>query len=101
MIAPGTRLGNYEIRALLGVGGTAETYLAEDTRLKRAVALKVFLSLPNDESDQLHVLEREACAASALNHPNILTIYEIRQAGSATFIAAEFIESITLRQRRP
>jgi serine/threonine protein kinase/tetratricopeptide (TPR) repeat protein len=98
-VAAGTQLGHYEICSLLGAGGMGEVYLAKDTRLRRNVALKL---LPSDLSlskDRLLRFEQEAYAASALNHPNILTIYEIGQANETRFIAAEFIDGVTLRQR--
>jgi serine/threonine protein kinase/Tfp pilus assembly protein PilF len=98
-IAAGTKLGRYEIRSQLGAGGMGEVYLARDTRLERNVALKV---LPTDVAADRHRMsrfEQEAKAASALNHPNILTIYEIDQANSTYFIATEFIDGETLRQR--
>jgi len=84
---------------VLGAGGMGEVYLARDTRLRRNVALKL---LPSDLSlnkDRLLRFEQEAYAASALNHPNILTIYEIGQTNDTRFIAAEFIDGVTLRQR--
>ncbi|MGI8898223.1 MAG: protein kinase domain-containing protein, partial [Pyrinomonadaceae bacterium] len=98
MARPSTRLGRYEIRSQLGAGGMGEVFLAWDTELERTVALKM---LPADvASDQLRMgrFVQEARAASALNHPNILTIYEIGQTDSARFIATEFIDGETLRQ---
>jgi serine/threonine-protein kinase len=95
----GTLLGRYEILSLLGAGGMGEVYLARDTELDRTVALKV---LPGDvASDQQRMLRfiQEARAASALNHPNIITIYEIGRSEASPFIATEFVEGITLRQR--
>ncbi len=98
-IVPGTRLDHYEIISLLGAGGMGEVYLAEDTRLGRKVALKMLMSeLTRDERD-LRRFEHEAHAASALNHPNILTIYEFGQVDGLRFIASEFIEGETLRQK--
>ncbi len=98
-IAPGTRLAHYEIISLLGVGGMGEVYVAEDTRLRRKVALKMLMpELTRDERD-LRRFEHEAHAASALNHPNILTIYEFGHADGLRFIASEFIDGETLRQR--
>lgn len=98
-IAPGTRLAHYEIVSLLGAGGMGEVYLAEDMRLRRKVALKMLQpGLTGDERD-LRRFEHEALAASALNHPNILTIYEFGHAGGLRFIASEYIEGATLRQR--
>ncbi len=98
-VTAGTQLGHYEVCSLLGAGGMGEVYLAKDTRLRRNVALKL---LPPDLSlnkDRLLRFEQEAYAASALNHPNILTIYEIGQANDIRFIAAEFIDGVTLRQQ--
>jgi serine/threonine-protein kinase len=95
----GTKLGRYEIRSRLGAGGMGEVYLARDTRLDRNVALKV---LPDDVAanpDRMRRFEQEARAASGLNHPNIITIYEIDRSGSTSFIAAEFIDGSTLRER--
>ncbi len=97
-VAAGTQFGHYEICSLLGVGGMGEVYLAKDNRLRRNVALKL---LPSDlglSKDRLLRFEQEAYAASALNHPNILTIYEIGQANESPFIAAEFIDGVTLRE---
>ena len=98
-VAAGTQLGHYEIYSLLGAGGMGEVYLARDTRLRRNVALKL---LPSDlglNKERLLRFEQEAYAASALNHPNILTIYEIGEANEVRFIAAEFIDGVTLRER--
>jgi serine/threonine protein kinase len=98
-VAAGKRIGRYEIRSLLGVGGMGEVYLAQDTELRRSVALKL---LPSDligNEDRLRRFKQEAYAASALNHPNILTIYEIGSEANVHFIAAEFVEGLTLRER--
>src|SRR5262245_30077956 len=95
----GTKLGRYEIRSRLGAGGMGEVYLAQDTRLDRKVALK---SLPDEvaaDPDRMKRFVQEAKAASGLNHPNIITIYEIDQTDSTPFIATEFIEGLTLRER--
>jgi len=97
--APGTHLGRYEIRSRLGAGGMGEVYLAQDTKLDRKVALKI---LPADiaaNHNRMRRFEQEAKAASVLNHPNIITIYEIEQIDSVNFIATEVIEGETLRQR--
>lgn len=91
-LSPGTKLGRYGIRSQLGAGGMGEVYLAEDTRLGRQVALKVLPPDLTDNPEGLQRFEREARAASALTHPNILTIYEIGEADGAHFIATEFIE---------
>src|SRR5437868_6088113 len=93
----GTSLGHYEIRSLLGEGGMGEVYLAEDTRLGRRVALKLLPSEITSNSERLRRFEQEARAASALNHPNILTIHEIGSVSREHFIATEFIDGETLR----
>lgn len=98
-IATGTRFGRYEVRSQLGVGGMGEVYLAQDTRLKRPVALKLLPAKLTQDEDRLRRFEQEACAASALNHPNIITIHEIGQENSRHFMATEFVEGETLRQR--
>jgi serine/threonine protein kinase/predicted negative regulator of RcsB-dependent stress response len=95
----GTEIGRYRILSKLGEGGMGEVYLAEDTRLRRNVALKI---LPADVAEDRVRMERfvqEAKAASALNHPNIITIYEIDQTESNHFIAIEYIDGQTLRER--
>src|SRR6476660_3544516 len=91
-------IGRYEICSQLGAGGMGEVYLAQDTKLDRKVALKVLSSDLTDQ-DRVRRFIQEAKAASALNHPNILTIYEIDEIDSEQFIATEFIEGETLRER--
>ena len=95
----GHALGPYTVLATLGVGGMGEVYLAEDTRLGRKVALKLLPALLTYDRDCLRRFEQEARAASALNHPHILTIYEIGQVDGMHFIATEFIDGETLRQQ--
>ena len=93
----GKLLGHYRIESLIGVGGMGEVYLARDERLGRKAALKLLPdSLTTDET-QLGRFKNEARTASALNHPNILTVYEIGAEGNVQFIATEFIEGVTLR----
>jgi serine/threonine-protein kinase len=94
----GRALSHYRIVEKLGAGGMGEVYLAEDTRLNRKVALKLLPAHLTKEEDRLRRFAQEAKAASALNHPNIVTIYEIGQHDDAHFIATEFIEGETLRQ---
>ena len=95
----GQQLGHYETTALLGEGGMGVVYLARDTKLGRRVALKLLPSYFTKDADRLRRFEQEACAASSLNHPNILTIYEIGETNGTHFIATEFIEGETLRER--
>src|SRR5213592_426180 len=92
-------LNHYTILALLGAGGMGEVYLAEDTRLKRKVALKLLPAELTANRDRLRRFEQEAQAASGLNHPNIITIHEIGQVEGLNFIVTEFIAGETLRQR--
>lgn len=98
-LAQGTRLGRYEIRAKLGEGGMGEVYLARDTTLDRKVALKILPERVAANELRMQRFVQEAKAASALNHPNILTIYEIGTEPGAHFIATEFIDGETLRQQ--
>jgi Tol biopolymer transport system component len=98
--AAGTRLGSYEILSRLGAGGMGEVYLAHDERLGRKVAIKLLADEVNKREEQLRRLVKEARAASALNHPNILTVHEFGQSESGThYIVTEYIEGQTLRQR--
>src|SRR5712692_670156 len=98
-LAIGTKLARYEIRAQLGAGGMGEVYLAEDTRLYRQVALKVLPAELTQNKDRLRRFEQEAQAAAALNHPHIAHIYEIGESEGAHFIAMEYIDGETLRER--
>jgi eukaryotic-like serine/threonine-protein kinase len=98
-LAPGTRIGRYEIRSLLGVGGIGEVYLAHDTTLHRAVAIKLLPGHLASDTDRLQRLEQEAYAASSLNHPNILTIHEVGTHDGTHFIATEFVDGESLRHR--
>ena len=96
-LAQGTRLGHYEVISPLGKGGMGEVYLAQDVRLGRRVALKVLPAAFADDQDSLARFIREAKAASALNHPNIITIHDIGDAAGTYFIAYEFVDGRTLR----
>src|SRR5947199_2975934 len=98
-IAYGTKLGRYEIRSKIGEGGMGEVYLGEDVQLRRRVALKI---LPADlaaNQDRMRRFKQEAQAAAALNHPNIAHIYEVGEHGGTNFIAMEFIDGQTLREK--
>jgi predicted ATPase len=97
-LLPGTHLGPYEIEKLLGMGGMGEVYRARDPRLGRIVAIKILPAEFAADSDRLLRFEREARSASGLNHPNIVTIYDLGQDGSTHYIAMEMIEGKTLRE---
>jgi predicted ATPase/predicted Ser/Thr protein kinase len=94
----GTKLGSYEILELLGAGGMGEVYRARDARLERVVAIKILPAAFSEDSDRLYRFEQEARSASALNHPNIVTIYELGKQGPIHYIAMEMIEGKTLRE---
>ena len=96
---PGQQNQNYRIVRQLGSGGMGEVYLAEDIRLKRKVALKILPPHFTVNPDRVRRFEREAHAASSLNHPNIVTIYEIGQSNTTHFIATEFVDGETLREQ--
>jgi serine/threonine protein kinase len=98
-LAAGQSLGHFEIVELIGRGGMGEVYLATDKLLHRRVALKLLPAEFTRNEDRLRRFQQEAQAASALNHPNILTIYELGQVDGQQFIATEFVEGETLRQR--
>jgi serine/threonine protein kinase/tetratricopeptide (TPR) repeat protein len=93
------RISHYRILEKLGAGGMGEVYLAEDTKLGRKVALKILGEEYTTNRDRLHRFEQEACAASALNHPNILTIHEVGSDEGKHFIATEYIDGATLRRK--
>src|SRR5205085_7322520 len=98
--AAGTRLGSYEIVSRLGAGGMGEVYLAHDPRLGRKVAIKLLAGEINKRPDQVRRFVTEARAASALNHPNILTVHETDLGeGGIHYLVTEYVEGQTLRQR--
>jgi len=92
MLSPGSRLGPYEIQALLGSGGMGEVYRAHDPRLRRTVALKVLSSDFAADPDRRARFEREAQSIAALNHPNIVTIYSVEEAGGVLFLTMELVD---------
>jgi Tol biopolymer transport system component len=98
-LAAGSTVGPYEIFAELGAGSMGDVYRALDTRLDRQVALKILPARLIHDERRIARFRLEAKAASALNHPNIVTIYEIGQADGTWFIAEELVEGVTLRQR--
>jgi len=97
-LAAGTKLDGYEVLGLLGAGGMGEVYRARDPALKREVAIKVLPSFVSRDPDRLHRFEQEAQAAAALNHPNILAVYQFGVFEGAPYLVSELLEGGTLRQ---
>jgi eukaryotic-like serine/threonine-protein kinase len=97
-LSPGTQLGPYEVVAPLGAGGMGEVWKARDTRLGREVAIKVLPAEVASDAGRLKRFEKEARSASALNHPNIVTIYDIGSVDSVSYIAMEMVAGKTLRE---
>ncbi|HEY3125259.1 MAG TPA: protein kinase [Thermoanaerobaculia bacterium] len=98
-LSSGTHVGPYQIVAALGAGGMGEVYRARDTRLHRDVAVKVLPSSFSQDADRLRRFEQEARAASALNHPGILTIHDFGSEGGAPYVVTELLEGETLREK--
>jgi serine/threonine protein kinase len=96
---PGTRLGPYEVVALLGAGGMGEVYRARDTRLGREVALKVVHPGLASDSDRLSRFEKEARAAAQLDHPNILVVHDVGTHEGSPFIVSELLQGESLREK--
>ena len=94
-----TRLGPYEIVSAIGAGGMGEVYRARDPRLRREVAIKVLPASFSSDAERLRRFEQEAHAAAALNHPNILAVYDIGQQDGSPYIVSELLEGQTLRDR--
>ncbi len=97
-LSSGARLGPYEVLGPLGAGGMGEVYRARDVRLGREVALKVLPAELSADSERLARFEREARSASALNHPHIVTVYDVGRAGALSYIAMELVDGRTLRE---
>src|ERR1700677_2589826 len=95
----GTRLGPYAIQSPLGAGGMGEVYRARDTRLNRDVAVKILPASFSADPDRLQRFAQESRAAAALNHPNILSIYDIGEDRGAPYVVSELLEGETLRDR--
>jgi Tol biopolymer transport system component len=98
-LAPGTKLGPYEIVSLLGAGGMGEVYRARDSRLRRDVAIKVLPQALSLDSDRMRRFEQEALATAALNHPNILAVFDIGTSDGSPYVVSELLEGETLRDR--
>ena len=99
MLTPGTKLGPYEIQSPLGAGGMGEVYRARDTRLGRAIAIKVLPESLAKDVDRLRRFEREARAVAALNHPNILSVHDIGEQRGVHYIVTEILDGQTLREK--
>ena len=98
-LAIGMRFGRYEIRGVLGKGGMGEVYVAFDTRLERLVALKILLATHVRDPSYVSRFKQEALSASALNHPHILTVYDVGLSNNRHFISMELIQGVTVRNR--
>ena len=97
-LTAGSKVGRYEIRSQIGSGGMGEVYLALDSKLERSVALKILPKQVSADHDRMVRFTQEAKSASALNHPNIITIHEVEHDGGVNFIVMEFVDGETLRQ---
>ena len=98
-LTSGTKLGPYEIQAPLGAGGMGEVYRAHDTRLNRDVAIKILPASFSADPDRLQRFAQESRAAAALNHPNILSIYDIGDDRGMPYVVSELLEGESLRER--
>ena len=98
-LIPGTRLGSYEVVALLGAGGMGEVYRARDPKLNRDVAIKVLLASVAGDPDRLARFSREAQVLASLNHPNIAHIHGLEEADGVTALVLELVEGEDLAQR--
>lgn len=99
VLLPGQQISHYKIVSHIATGGMGEIYLAEDQKLRRKVALKVLHEIMPASAEQLKRFQREAALVSSLNHPNILTIYDIDTEGGIHLFASEFVDGVTLRER--
>ena len=98
-ISPNSTIAQYTIVSKIGEGGMGEVYLVQDTKLDRKVALKILPAELAANQDRMRRFIQEAKSAAALNHPNIATIHEIGQSNETNFIAMEFVDGVTLRQK--
>src|SRR5919202_4018981 len=95
----GAKLGRYEVRSRLGAGGMGEVYLARDPKLGREVAIKVLPATFSADAERLARFEQEACAAGALNHPNILSVHDVGTEQGSPYVVSELLEGETLREK--
>ncbi len=98
-VAPGQKFGPYEVQAHIGEGGMGEVYRARDTRLNRSVAVKVLPESMADDAGRMHRFEQEARSVAALNHPNILSVYDVGVQDGTPYLVMELLEGETLRER--
>src|SRR5208283_5384559 len=98
-LSPGTKLGPYEIIAAIGAGGMGEVYRARDSRLDRDLAIKVLPESFAGDADRLRRFEQEARTVAALNHPNILGVYDIGQHQGSPYMVCELLDGETLREK--
>ena len=98
-ITEGTKLGRYEIRSLIGVGGMGEVYRAHDPKIGRDVAIKVLPADFSADEERVARFEQEAQAAGALNHPNIIAVYDVDTHDDVLYVVSELLEGEELRQR--
>src|SRR6185437_7181292 len=98
-LTPGTNLHGFEILGLLGAGGMGEVYRAHDSLLNREVAIKVLPSFVSQDSERLRRFEHEAQATAALNHPNIVAVYQFGTYRGAPYLVSELLEGVTLGQQ--
>src|SRR5690348_4709171 len=98
-LSSGNKLGPYEIQSPLGSGGMGEVYRARDTRLDRAVAIKILPEHLSDNAEARQRFDREARAISSLNHPNICTLYDVGHQDGVDYLVMEFLEGQTLATR--
>ena len=95
----GSRLGPYEINSLIGAGGMGEVYEARDSRLARSVAIKVLPASFAQDKERLRRFEQEAKTAGALNHPNLVSVYDLGVENDSPYLVMELLDGTTLRQR--
>ena len=98
-LPPGTKIGEYDVLSLLGAGGMGQVYRAHDPRLGREVAIKVLPALVSSDPDRLRRFEQEARAAAALNHPNILAVFQFGTCDGVPYLVSELLDGEPLRDR--